>query len=216
MQLRRNHSLCSHELADEPIILRRRHVLPWPRRQRRQQLLRRAELAADIAGAVQATAFRVLAPVSQAGTPPTRQPLVSQVEMEDLPRARRAQEVPLPVATVVPKVAHNVDRLGLAVDEDGDRRLAREGAEGRGGCPLEVSDADPWCCLDGASGFAWSTFTEDGEGHVEIYSMRTACGCRMLSSFLFRRTACGQCVGSDGSSIIDVFRADTRARRRHI
>jgi hypothetical protein len=45
-ELRRDHSLRGHELGDEPIILRRRHVLPWPRRQRHQQLLRRPELAA--------------------------------------------------------------------------------------------------------------------------------------------------------------------------
>jgi hypothetical protein len=46
MELGRDHSLSSHELGDEPIILCGRHVLPWPRRQRRQQLLRRPELAA--------------------------------------------------------------------------------------------------------------------------------------------------------------------------
>jgi hypothetical protein len=30
MELRRDHGLCSHELGNEPIIFRRRHVLPWP------------------------------------------------------------------------------------------------------------------------------------------------------------------------------------------
>jgi hypothetical protein len=30
MKLRGDDSLGGHELADQPIILRRRHVLPWP------------------------------------------------------------------------------------------------------------------------------------------------------------------------------------------
>jgi hypothetical protein len=34
-ELRRDHGLRGHELGDEPIILRRRHVLPWAWRQRR-------------------------------------------------------------------------------------------------------------------------------------------------------------------------------------
>ena len=70
--------------------------------------------------------------------PPTRQPLVAQVEMEDLPRANRAQEKPLPVAAVVARVAHDIDRLELAVDEHGDRRLAREGRERQAGAPNRI------------------------------------------------------------------------------
>jgi len=132
-ELRRDHMLRHHELGNQPIIVRSRPHVARPWRQRRQQLLRRPELAAYIARTVQTTAFRVLAPVSQAGAPPTRQPLVSQVEMLDLPRALRAQEKPLPVTAIVARVAHNVDLLGLAVDEDGDRRPARESCDGRGG-----------------------------------------------------------------------------------
>ena len=55
--------------------------------------------------------------------------------MLDLPRARRAQEEPLSITTVVARVAHDVDPLELAVDEDGDRRLAREGRERQAGRP---------------------------------------------------------------------------------
>jgi hypothetical protein len=79
----------------------------------------------------------VLTRVGQAAAAsPTRQLIAiapQQVEMLDLPRARPAQKIWLPSTTIVPIVKHNLDRLGLAVDDDADRRLAREGREGRAG-----------------------------------------------------------------------------------
>jgi len=73
-KLRGNHCLCSHELADEPIILCGRPHVARPRRQQRQQLLRRPELAAYIARTVQASSKRALARVGQSGAPPAHQP----------------------------------------------------------------------------------------------------------------------------------------------
>ena len=119
----------------------------------------------------------MLAPVSQAGAPPTRQPLVSQVEMLDLPRASRAQKEPLSITAVVARVAYHVDRLGPAVDEDGDRRLAREGREQQAGYPREVLDADPWCGLDGGRSLCGRPPTPKGAVLIiEIHNTRKGCG----------------------------------------
>jgi hypothetical protein len=53
--------------------------------------------------------------------------------MLDLPRASRAQEKLLPVAAIVAGIGHDVECLGFAVDDDADRRLAREGRERQAG-----------------------------------------------------------------------------------
>jgi hypothetical protein len=63
---------------------------------------------------------------------PTREPLVSQIEMEDLPRASRTQKVPLSIAAIVASIAHELKHLRPAVDDDADL-FAREGRERRGG-----------------------------------------------------------------------------------
>src|SRR5262249_21898000 len=125
------------------------------------------EPMAQIAHTVQPTPARVPARIVQAAALPTRQPLVSHVEVPDLPRAMRAQKVPLPVAAEEASIAHHVERHLRAVNGNADRRLAR-GAE-RGGGPLfKVVDADARDVFDAGSRLARSAFAEDGEGHVEM------------------------------------------------
>jgi len=75
----------------------------------------------------------VPAPIVQGGALPAREPLVSHVGVPDLPRAIRAQKVPLSIAAKVASIAHHIDHHLRAVDDDGDL-LTREGREGRGGC----------------------------------------------------------------------------------
>jgi hypothetical protein len=60
------------------------------------------------------------------------QPLVSQIEMVDLPRADWTQKEPLPVAAEETSIAHYLEHLRPAVDDDGEL-LAREGSVGRAG-----------------------------------------------------------------------------------
>jgi len=115
---------------------------------------------AQIAHTVQTTPARVPARIVQAAALPTRQPLVSHVEVPDLPRAMRAQKVLLPVAAKETSIAHHLDHRLHAVDVDGD--LAREGPEGRDGCPRDVVDADARAGVDEGARFTW--FSADAEG----------------------------------------------------
>jgi hypothetical protein len=85
----------------------------------------------------------------------------------------------LPVAAKVARLPHHVERLRFAVDDDADRRLAREGREGRGGCPLDIIDADARGSFDEGAWFAW--FTADAEG----------CGSHGGNSFTTSSRVCG-------------------------
>jgi len=94
----------------------------------------------------------------------------------DLPRAIRAQKVPLSIAAKVASIAHHIDHHLRAVDDDGDL-LTREGREGRGGYPPDVIDADARGGVDEGARFTGSAFAEGGEGHVEIIStLNRVCG----------------------------------------
>src|SRR5215467_4782738 len=156
-----------------PMVTTPTRRLRWDRP---QQSSWSAELLAQPARTVYPPSAHVPAPIVQGGALPTCKPLVSHVEVPDLPRAIRAQKVPLSVATKVASIAHHIDHLLRAVDDHGDR-LARGDREGRGGYPPDVIDADARGGVDEGARFTGSAFAEGGEGHVEILStLNRVCG----------------------------------------
>ena len=106
----------------------------------------------------------MLAPIAQTGTAPTRERLVgSHVKMLDPPPAPAHKKL-LPVAAKVARLPHHVEHLRFIVDDNADRRLAREGREGRGGYPPEVIDADARGSFDEGARFVGLSAEAEGCG----------------------------------------------------
>ena len=132
MKLRCEHRLCRSKLRNRPSPIIPTPI-PRPRRDRRQQARQTAKPTAELAGTDRRRIACMLAGVAQTSTAPTRERLVGlHVKMLDPPPAPAHKKL-LPVAAKVARLPHHVEHLRFVVDDDADRRLAREGAVQGGG-----------------------------------------------------------------------------------